>query len=165
MKKLTETEGQYIWLHEFYELEDKTKSRSYDNYDSKRSAVAILKCTGKIKHGLYEATVIDIVSKEEFRVMGTLSEYTQQYRIGQKIQLRQHREQPICREWQWWKKDNPPRSSFSDHHHHFWYDPRYRDTFQGERYELLQYEAQCVNYKIDDVTKYTTMELIPISNR
>jgi len=152
MKELTETEKQYVWLHEFYELEDKTKSRSYDNYDSKRSAVAILKCTGKIKYGLYEATVIDIVSKEEFRVMGTLSEYTQQYRIGQKIQLRQHREQPT-------------RSSFSDHHHHFWYNPEHRDTFQGERYELLQYEAQCINYKIDDVTKYTTMELIPVSNR
>ena len=159
MKKLTETEEQYIWLHEFYELEDKHKSKSYDTYDYKRSAVAILKCTGKIKTGLYEATVIDIVSNEEFRPMTVLASYTEQYRIGQKFHLRQHREHPITRYWQ---QQKPDRNWWNDHHHRFWYDVNFRDTFQGERYELLQYEAQCVNYKINGA-KYTSMELIPIS--
>ena len=110
------------WKHYFYQDNPDTKDK-YRFYHSQRSAYAILEAVKELKNNYYEAKVVAIESDEEFHIMGQAGGCTYQYKIGDIFTLRCH---------------NKNNKRHSKHYYDFWYDPRFRDTDFGERFELIK---------------------------
>lgn len=110
------------WKHKFYQDNPNTNDK-YNFYHSQRSACAILEVVKEIKNNYYEAKVVSIESDENFGVMGQAGGCTYQYKIGDIFTLRRH---------------NKNNKRYSKYYYGFWYDPRFRDTDFGERFELIK---------------------------
>lgn len=101
------------WKRRFYQ--DENNDRYNDFYHSQREATVILEEVKKLKSGLYLAKVIDIISDEEFRIMGQAGGCTHQFYIGEEFKLRKHKHKPT--------------DFFIEP---FWFDVRYPGRFNYE---------------------------------
>lgn len=111
------------WKHDFYQCDPECEDR-WKFYHSQRSASAIFEKVREIKGGYYEVKCVEIVSDEEFRVMGQAGGCEHQYRIGDIFRLRIHRDKGY--------------SWVCDYSERFWYDPRFRDHSYTERFLLIE---------------------------
>jgi hypothetical protein len=121
------------WSHEFYQI-DYTHPTCGSFYQMQRAAIAILEEVKKIKNGLYEARVVEIQPKEEYRIMGVAGGCHYQYRIGETFHLRQHRETSKPK---WYEKEPKPREWWSTYNSRNWYDVRWRDNDYTENFSLI----------------------------
>ena len=112
------------WVREFYQRNPDAENDSLYYY-SQRKSRAIFESVRTIKKGYYEAKVIAIESDEPFRIMHVGGVYVHQYRIGDKLTLRQH-------------KNKKGHAWFCDCSERFWYDPRFPGRYFCERFELIE---------------------------
>ena len=110
------------WKHSFYQDNPDTNDKNYF-YHSQRVAYAILELVKELKNNYYEVKVVSIESDEDFRVMAQAGGCKYQYKIGDTFTLRRH---------------NENKRRFNKYYRGFWYDPRFKDTDFGERFELIK---------------------------
>lgn len=101
------------WKKRFYQ--DEHTDRYNDFYHSQREATVILEEVKKLKSGLYLAKVVDIISDEDFRIMGQAGGCTHQFHIGEEFKLRKHK-YTVCGflEAYWFDVRYPGRFNYED---------------------------------------------------
>lgn len=102
------------WYKEFYQ-DDPSTNEHWSFYRSRRTAKVILEEVSEVKKNLFLVKVVDIVSDENFRIMGVAGGVDHQYKIGEVFKLRQHTDKPgrtwINTSWKeyWFDVDRPGR--------------------------------------------------------